>query len=86
MKKNGIKLNAPCRLFVGGAYPDVQPSYHQAPLEVMRQHTRRWRTGGKGKLLSRFTPSIGRDKQASESITCSAKQLSFAFFFSRVVG
>ena len=86
MKKNGIKLNAPCRLFVGGAYPDVERAHHQAPLEVMRQRTRRWRAGGKGKLLSRFTPSIGRDKQASESITCSAKQLSFAFCFSRVVG
>ena len=85
MKKNGIKLNAPYRLFVGGAYPDIQPAYHRAPLEVMRQRTKRWRTGGKGKSLSRFTPSIGRDKQASESMTHPAKQSTFAFF-SHVMG
>ena len=81
VKNNGVKLSAPSRPFTVGAHSDIQPARHQAPLEVMRQRTKRGRTNGKGESLSRFTPSIGWDKQAPGSITFSAKQSSFAFFF-----
>ena len=55
VKKNGVKLSAPSRPFAVGAHSDIQPARHQAPLEVMRQRTKRGRTDGKGKSLSRFT-------------------------------